>query len=92
MQPKIILPNLLKDYHSDEIFNADETALYYKAVPDRTYQYKNKQSNDIKVFKERLSILLCCTMSGTEKLRRIVIGQYKNPRCFSRVNKSNLPV
>jgi len=57
-----VLPNLLKDYLKDYIFNADETALYYKAVPDRTYQYKNKQSNDIKVCKERLSILLCCNM------------------------------
>ena len=52
----VVLPNLIKDYHPDDIINADETALYYKALPDRTYQYKNKKADDIQF---RKSDYLC---------------------------------
>ena len=89
---KVVLPNLLKDYNSDNIFNADETALFYKAMPNKTMIYKNMQANHVKVNKERLSLLLCANMSGTEKLKPVVIGQSKNPRCLKDLNKANLPV
>ena len=31
-------------------------------------------------------------MSGTEKLKPVVIGKSLNPRCFKNINKNNLPV
>ena len=85
-----VLPCLIKDYHPDDIYNADETDLFYKAVPSRTYQYKDKPSDDIKVCEKRLSLLFCCNMSGTDKLKPIVIGNFENPRCFKNINKANL--
>lgn len=34
------LQNILRTYHPDDIFNADETALYYKMLPDKTLAFK----------------------------------------------------
>ena len=39
--------------------------------------------------KLRLTVLLCCNMSGNHKLRPLVIGKSKNPRCFK--NARSLP-
>ena len=89
---KNILPNLLKDYEPRNIFNADETALFYKALPNKTLYYKNLPANSVKTMKERLSVLFCANMDGSEKMRPVVIGSAENPRYFKNINKSNLPV
>ena len=34
-----ILPTILNDYDPQDIFNADETGLYYKALPNGTFKY-----------------------------------------------------
>ena len=88
----VVLPSLIKDYESHNIFNADETALFYKAMPNKTLIYKNLPANHVKVNKERLSLLFCANMSGTEKLKPVVIGYFENPRCLKALNKANLPV
>ena len=31
-------------------------------------------------------------MNGTEKLKPLIVGKSENPRCFKRINKSNLKV
>jgi hypothetical protein len=63
-----VLPALIKTYDARDIFNADETALYYKAMPDKTLFYKNLPANHVSVEKERLTLLFCANMSGSEKL------------------------
>lgn len=52
-----ILPDLIKDYTIDDIFNADETALFYKALPNKTNVYKIMKADDVKVAKERVWLL-----------------------------------
>jgi hypothetical protein len=37
-----ILPDQIKDYHPKDIYNADETSKYFRALPDKTYTYKGK--------------------------------------------------
>ena len=39
-----------------------------------------------KLSKERITILLCANMTGSEKLPLMVIGKFKKPRCFQGVN------
>jgi hypothetical protein len=36
------LPNLLKNYKACDIFNADETGLFYKLMPNKTLQLKGE--------------------------------------------------
>ena len=79
---KVVLPSLLKGFDSRDVFNADETALFFKAMPNKTMYLKNMPANSIKVKKERLSILFCANMDGSEKMLPLVIGHARTPRCF----------
>lgn len=74
-----------KDYAPRDIFNADETGLFFKALPERTLALKNEKCSGGKFSKERITVLVCCNMDGTEKLPLLVIGKSAKPRCFKGV-------
>lgn len=84
------LPNLLEGYEPDDIYNADETALFFKCLPDKTFTFKGEKCHGGKQSKERLTLLQCVNMSGTDKLPLLIIGKSKRPRCFKGVK--TLPV
>jgi len=50
----------------------------YRATPTHTYEYKGTAPDNIKVQKERLSILFCANMSGSDKMKPVVIGKFEN--------------
>lgn len=52
-----ILPDLLKDYSLDDVFNADEFGLFFKLMPDKSLVFKSEQCHGGKLSKERLSVL-----------------------------------
>lgn len=79
------LKTFLKDYEPKNIFNADETALYYQCLPDKTLTFKNEKCHGGKNSKVRATLLLASNMIGTEKLKPFMIGKYKKPRCFTGV-------
>lgn len=79
------LKTMLKDYDPKNIFNADETALYYQCLPDKTLTFKNEKCHGGKNSKVRATLLLASNMTGTEKLKPFMIGKYKKPRCFAGV-------
>ncbi|XP_043471562.1 tigger transposable element-derived protein 4-like [Leptopilina heterotoma] len=41
-----VWPNLRERYSADDIFNADETGLFYKMMPDKTLKYKGEFKDD----------------------------------------------
>ena len=82
-------PNLSSQYKAEDGYNADETALYYRALPETTYLFKSEKSVGFKIAKDRITVLVCVSMSG-QKSRLLVIGKSRNPRCFK--NVKNLPV
>ena len=63
------------------IYNADEMAFYFRALPDSTYVKKaiRKQARGMKVAKDRLTVMVCCSMTG-DRQRLLVIGKSKRPR------------
>jgi len=75
------ISEIVTGYEPQNIFNADETGLFYRALPDKTFSYKGKSCSGGKIAKERLTVLLCVSMSG-EKLKPLVIGKSVKPRCF----------
>lgn len=87
-----ILPNLLERYSPDDIYNVDETGLFYRLLPDRTYALKGETCHGGKNSKERISLLLGSNMTGTDKLKPLVIGRAAKPRCFKGVQVESLPV
>ena len=84
------LRTMLIPYKADDIYNMDETALYWKTIPDWTLA--NEPRSGGKKIKNRITVNLCCNATGTHKLDIWFIGTSKKPRCFSssRVNINNL--
>ena len=85
------LPDICRGYRSEDIFNADETALFYKALPKKSLVERYKQCKGSKYSKERLMVLLTTSLTG-EKLKPFVIGKSAKPRCFKNINVNQLPV
>ena len=87
-----VLPGLLERYDANDIYNVDETGLFYKLLPDKTYTLKNEDCHGGKLSKERATILLGANSTGTDKLKPLVIGKSVKPRCFNGIDISTLPV
>ena len=84
------LPRLkekIKKYDLNDVFNFDETALFYRLEPDKTLASRRVQGK--KKNKERITIGLCTNATGKTKLKPIVIGRYEKPRDFSKINIKN---
>ena len=81
---------LLSEYEENDIFNADKAGIFYKLTLDKTFKFKGKNCAGRKLSKERITVLVCANMTGTEKCKLLVIGKSLKPRCFNNVN--NIPV
>lgn len=74
-----------------QIFNADESGLYFKVTSSATYVGRDSSSAPgKKVNKERLTFMPCANMDGSLKLPLMLIGKFQNPRALK--NLSELPV
>lgn len=83
-------PGIKEGYANEDIYNADETGLFYNVTPQYTFKFKGEKCVGGKLSKNRLTALVCANMSGTDKKKLLVIGKSKNPRCFKNVKA--LPV
>ncbi|UYV68981.1 DDX55 [Cordylochernes scorpioides] len=81
-----IIPSLLAKYSPQDIFNADETGLFYKLLPNQTMTIRGEKCEGGKKSKARITVLVCCNMDGSEKLPLLYIGKYRRPRCFHGMN------
>jgi len=73
------------EYDPRNVFNCDETGLFYKCTPNRSLTIKNTDRTSGKFFKERITLLFCVNMIG-EKLKPLMIGSSKNPNGFKNLN------
>ena len=85
------LSDIVKGYSANNIFNADETGLFFRCMPTRTLNIKGLKCFNGEQSKERLSILFCCSLDG-EKLPPLVIGKSANPRALKGFPPGNLGV
>ncbi|XP_060872747.1 tigger transposable element-derived protein 6-like [Metopolophium dirhodum] len=86
------LPQILAKFSFDDIYNADETGLYYRATPDGSLCFKHESIAGSKKAMDRITILCCVNASGTDKKKLLVIGKSKKPRCFQKMSLQKLPV
>jgi hypothetical protein len=84
------LPELVKDFEPKDIFNGDEFGLFGRIPPNKSFINRGQKFKSGKKSKERVSVLICANSLGTEKLKRIVIGRSREPRCFR--GKAAVPV
>lgn len=82
-----------KGYHPDQIFNCDETGLYWKKMPSRTFLTQNEKSaSGFKVSKDRYTLLLCANASGTFRCKPMLVYKSENPRALKHKQKHHLPI
>ncbi|GBL99789.1 Tigger transposable element-derived protein 4 [Araneus ventricosus] len=85
-----VLKDILSRFDASDVFNLDETGLFYRLLPDKTLSFMGEKCTSGKASKQRLTLLFGANMSGNEKLKPLVIGKSKRPGCFK--NVKSLPV
>ena len=81
---------LLQRYDPSDVYNADKTGVYWLLLPDKTHDVSGETCSGGKKSKERITLLVCANMTGTEKLPLLAIVKFKYPRCFREIQ--TLPV
>ena len=79
---------LLSQYRPEDVYNADETGLFFRLTPNQTLSTKAVKGK--KKDKNQITVLLCTNATGTDKLKPLVIGKSAKPRCFKNISKENL--
>src|ERR1700737_2059038 len=84
------IPFILKKYDLEDIFNFDETGLYYRASPCKTLNIGKAKGN--KKQKDRVTLGLCTNILGKERLKLVLIYKSAHPICFPRSYDPNSTV
>uniref|UniRef100_A0A8C4SC05 HTH CENPB-type domain-containing protein n=1 Tax=Erpetoichthys calabaricus TaxID=27687 RepID=A0A8C4SC05_ERPCA len=84
------LPSILEEYEAKDVFNADETGLFYRCLPNKTLSFKGQSCSGGKLSKEQITVLVGCNSDGCEKLPLFVIGKSLKPLYFKNVR--TLPI
>ena len=61
------LQPILKRFEAKDVFNADETGLFWKLLPSKTMAFKGDKCHGGKKSKERVTVMVCSNMDGSEK-------------------------
>ncbi|XP_042229542.1 tigger transposable element-derived protein 1-like isoform X1 [Homarus americanus] len=92
---KKVLKDIVEEngYSPCQVWNCDETGLYWKRMPKKTYLMKNEEKTPgFKVSKDRLTILLMANASGTSRMKPLVIHHSARPRALKNLLIPKLPV
>lgn len=80
---------IISEFHPVDIYNADETGIFYQLLPDRTFTFERDTCKGGKKSNLRLTALLCCNASGTDKRKPLVFARSVRPTCFKSVKSSS---
>ena len=58
------MPQLLRQYKPENIYNADETGLFWRLTPQKSLVFKNEKCFGGKKAKERITVLCAANMAG----------------------------
>lgn len=68
------------DYEEDDIYNMDETGLFWRMVPSRGLLTSRQPG--FKKNKDRISLVFCTNASGSDRFPVWMIRRAKTPRCL----------
>jgi hypothetical protein len=87
-----VLQPVIEQYAPKDIYNLDETGLFYQLLPKWTMSFRGESNFFIKFLGERcttgkhskvrVTALLCTNMDGSDKRPILIIGKSSSPRCF----------
>ena len=87
---KTDLGRITENYQLEDIYNCDETALYWQLLPSKSIA--TGPSSGIKKSKQRITILLTVNATGSHKLKPLIINKWQTPRSLKHIDKTTLPV
>ncbi|KAE8913425.1 hypothetical protein PF005_g17746 [Phytophthora fragariae] len=82
------LKRRLQGYRLADIYNMDETGLFYKLAPDKTIA--SRQIEGAKKSKVRVTVALTYNADGSDMREPFIIGHANKPRCFKKKSGSDL--
>ena len=83
------LPNIIGDYAPENIYNTDETGIFFKQTTNKTLHVKGTKCSNGKQSRERVTCLVTVNMAGGKE-KPLFIGKSENPHCLRYVNRDNL--
>ncbi|XP_059823047.1 tigger transposable element-derived protein 1-like [Hypanus sabinus] len=76
-----------------QVFNADETGLFWKCMQKPTYISKDEKTvSGFKAAKDRLTLLMCSSAKGDCKMKPLLVYHSLYPRALRGLSKNMLPV
>ncbi|XP_014775004.1 tigger transposable element-derived protein 1-like [Octopus bimaculoides] len=70
-------------YIAQQIFNCDETILFWEKMARRTYfTAEEKKIPGHKLMKDRLTLAVCANANGNLKIKPLLVYHSQNPRAF----------
>ena len=81
---KLFLSPPLPGTHQMTFTMGNETALFYKSLPHRTYYFDGDKPAGSAKCKDRLTLLIITNMDGSDHRKLSVIGKSKTPRCLQK--------
>ncbi|GBB95677.1 hypothetical protein RclHR1_25910001 [Rhizophagus clarus] len=84
------LQELISNFDLEDVFNYDETGLYWELEPSKTLS--TGPLSGTKKSKNRVTLLLTFNATGSIKLPALFIHKHQTPRDLKEINKSKLPV
>ena len=78
----------IKKYHPNDIYNLDESALFYQLIPSKSFGTQNFKG--FGQIKKRVTICFGVNATGKHRLKSLVIGTAKSPRCFKQFTNTNI--
>ncbi|KAG7167594.1 Tigger transposable element-derived protein 1-like 8 [Homarus americanus] len=80
-------------YTDDQVFNMDESGLFWKKLPSKTFLVKNaSKCRGRKLQKECITVLFTTNASGTCKLKLSVIHTARKPHAYKSMDMTKLNV
>lgn len=77
----------------EQIFNADETGLFYKNVGKWTYVMQMAtKAPAFKSFEDHATLLLCVNAKGNFKCKPLMVHRAQNSQTLRRKNLNHMPV
>ena len=70
----VLVPTLAR-YSPNDIYNGDETALFYKSLSHRTYCFDGDKPAGSAKCKDRLTLFIITNMDGSDHRKLSVIGK-----------------
>lgn len=74
----------------DKVYNAKETVLYWKTLPNKTLitSSEDEEAPDRESDKNKVTLMVCTNATGSHKLPMLIVGEAHN--CFENVRSSSI--